>query len=181
MSDEQAAYNKGFSSRRLKDIGLVGAGTALGGGLGWLVGDKLATAVLGNPRSAMAVRIGLPIAGGLAAGYASSLELRRREIEQERAHQAGIEALTAHQTARDKVQKAGLPKEARILTGPQEWTESEKTTGKGAALGALGGLAVAGVSAVKPSYGAFAVPGAIAGALLARHSMRKRRQEQGYA
>ena len=112
--NDQDHYNRAYSARRLKDIGLVGLGTGLGGGLGWLVGNKLGDAVIAKPHMANALRYGLPTLGALAAGYVANLEVQRREAEQRRAHEAGVSAVKAI------IDKENADKEAAEKAKPQE-------------------------------------------------------------
>lgn len=113
-NQEYAAYNKGYSGRRLKDIGLVGMGAALGGGLGWFAGDSLAKVVGQHPNLAGPLRYAVPVVSAAAGGYAGMLEARRREVEQERAHMAGLLAQQKLREGRAKPVQGGPEKTAAV-------------------------------------------------------------------
>lgn len=177
---DRRTYNKGYTGSKLRDIGLIGLGTAVGGGLGWLAGDSLARAVMkSSPGIATALRYAVPVASAVTAGYVGHLDARRRALEEERADMAG--RLEQHELRQRVAARGLLAKTARIFAGPAEWTQSEKSTGLGAAIGAAGGMAVGGLTSLSPTFAKFALPGAVLGGYLGHRRNKKAMQAQGYA
>lgn len=138
MADDEArmTYNRAYSKQRLKDIGLIGLGTALGGGLGWFAGDSLAQKAMSKPRLAAALRYGVPVASALTAGYVGHLDARRRELETERAHLAGLLAQRKArdtQPAQEKV-AGNWSNFVEVVTDPEVWKNPFESAGVGALL-----------------------------------------------
>jgi hypothetical protein len=176
---DRMAYNKGYTGSKLRDIGLIGLGTAVGGGLGWLAGDSLARAVMkSSPGIAATLRYAVPVASAVTAGYVGHLDARRRALEEERADMAG--RLEQHELRQRVAVRGLLAKTARILTSPAEWTEGEKATGVGVGAGAAGAMAIGGLTSLKPTFAKFALPGAVIGGYLGYRRHKKAMQAQGY-